>query len=232
MMETYSENRAAGSNNVGRPIIVYDDDSGEKNNGTSNSSSEIRISKVRRLPGRDISISSSEDEEYDESEFPKTIEIIEDPAKKGGPRKTSLVVKGAGGGGIKKLEIVDSIRKKDKNLTTSSSANELCKSTRFGELASPDADKGIPIRKRSVSFLPPSSEKTMDVKSSSSPTSKMGSVDLTREESVSEFDEDEELKGMDHLQVSVSDHARERRRSIENLTRPPTPPNASHSIKN
>jgi hypothetical protein len=69
-----------------------------------------------------------------------------------------MAAKGAGSGGIKKLEIVESVRKNDKNLTTSSSANELCKITRFGELASPDADKGIPIRKRSVSFLPPSSE--------------------------------------------------------------------------
>ena len=119
---------------------------------------EIRISKVRRLPGRDISISSDDDEEYDESEIPKKIEIIEDPAKKTCPRKTSLVVKGAGSGGVKKLAIVDPARKNDKNLTTSSSANELCKSTRFGELASPDTEKTIPIRKRSVSFLPPGSE--------------------------------------------------------------------------
>ena len=62
----------------------------------------------------------------------------------------------------------------------------------------------------------------------------MGSVDLgvSREDSREEFEEDEELKAMDHLQVTVSDRARERRRSIENLTRPPTPPNACHSIKN
>ena len=72
----------------------------------------------------------------------------------------------------------------------------------------------------------------MDVKFSSNPTSKKGSVDLTKEESVSECEEDEELKGMDHLRVSGSDRARERRRSIENLTRPPTPPNACHSMKN
>jgi hypothetical protein len=42
MMDTYSKNRATDRNNVGRPIIVYDDDSGEKNNDTSNSSSGIK----------------------------------------------------------------------------------------------------------------------------------------------------------------------------------------------
>ena len=56
------------------------------------------------------------------------------------------------GSGVKKLEIVD---KNDKGLTTSSSANELCKSTRFGdELQSPSNSNAIPLRKRSVSFLP------------------------------------------------------------------------------
>ena len=65
---------------------------------------EIRISKVRKLPGRDISISSSEDEEYDEDEIPKTIEIIEDPSKKINPRKSSMVMNGASklGTGVKK----------------------------------------------------------------------------------------------------------------------------------
>ena len=39
MMDNYSENCAANRNNVGRPIIVYDDDSGETTNDRSNSSS-------------------------------------------------------------------------------------------------------------------------------------------------------------------------------------------------
>ena len=121
-----------------------------------NDFSEIRISKIRRLPGRDISISSSEDEEYDENVFPKTIEIIEDPAKKVCPRKSSMVVNGAGKGGAKKFEIVDSFNRNEKSLTTSSSANEISKSTRFDELASP-VDP-LPVRKRSVSFLPPGTE--------------------------------------------------------------------------
>ena len=114
---------------------------------------EIRISKVRKLPGRDISISSSEDEEYDDHEIPKTIEIIEDPSKKVNPRKSSMVMNGASklSSGVKKLEIVDS---SEKCMTTSSSANELCKSTRFDELPSPVDSNAIPLRKRSVSFLP------------------------------------------------------------------------------
>jgi len=225
-MENYSAKSVATGNNIGRPIIVYDDDSGE--NIKPSSSSEIRISKVRKLPGRDISISSSEDEEYDDDEIPKTIEIIEDPSKKINPRKSSMVMNGASklGSGVKKLEIVD---KNEKLMTTSSSANELCKSTRFDELPSPVS--AIPLRKRSVSFLPPGSEAATENKSSSNPTLKMASIDLPREESLQEDSEDEEVKGMDHLQVSVSDHARERRRSIENLVRPPTPPNACHSIK-
>ena len=61
--------------------------------------------------------------------------------------------------------------------------------------------------------------------------SKSNSANLKKEESLQEDEEDEEVKGMNHLQVSVSDHARERRRSIENLCRPPTPPNSSHSVK-
>ena len=71
----------------------------------------------------------------------------------------------------------------------------------------------------------------MELKSSSNPTLKTASIDLPREESLQEDSEDEEVKGMDHLQVCVSEHARERRRSIENLVRPPTPPNAAHSVK-
>ena len=118
---------------------------------------EIRISKVRKLPGRDISISSSEDEEYDEDEIPKTIEIIEDPSKKINPRKSSMVMNGASklGTGVKKLEIID---KNEKSMTTSSSANELCKSTRFDELPSPVDSNAVPLRKRSVSFLPAAPE--------------------------------------------------------------------------
>ena len=47
---------------------------------------EIRISKIRRLPGRDISISSDEDDEGDNSTILKPIEIIEDPTQKKYPR--------------------------------------------------------------------------------------------------------------------------------------------------
>ena len=122
--------------------------------------SEIRISKVRRLPGRDISISSSEDEDYDDDDIPKVIEIIEDPAKKINPRKSSMVVNGAtratSASGTKQLDIDSTFNKSDKSLTTSSSANELSKGTRFEGLASPSDNK--PIRKRSVSFLPTSAE--------------------------------------------------------------------------
>jgi len=228
IMENHSGKNVAAGKNIGRPIIVYDDDSGEKSKPSS--SSEIRISKVRKLPGRDISISSSEDEEYDDHEIPKTIEIIEDPSKKVNPRKSSMVMNGASklSSGVKKLEIVDS---SEKCMTTSSSANELCKSTRFDELPSPVDSNAIPLRKRSVSFLPSGIESTIEGKSSSNPTLKMASIDLPREESLQEDSEDDEIKGMDHLQVSISDHARERRRSIENLVRPPTPPNACHSVK-
>ena len=68
-----------------------------------------------------------------------------------------MVMNGANklGSGVKKLEIVD---KNEKLMTTSSSANELCKSTRFDELPSPVDYNAIPLRKRSVSFLPPGSE--------------------------------------------------------------------------
>ena len=123
--------------------------------------SEIRISKVRRLPGRDISISSSEDEDYDDDdEMPKVFEIIEDPAKKINPRKSSMVVNGAtratSASGTKQLDIDSTFNKSDKSLTTSSSANELSKGTRFEGLASPVDNK--PMRKRSVSFLPTSAE--------------------------------------------------------------------------
>ena len=122
--------------------------------------SEIRISKVRRLPGRDISISSSEDEDYDDDDMPKVFEIIEDPAKKINPRKSSMVVNGAiratSASGAKNLDIDSPFKKSDKNLTTSSSANELSKGTRFEGLASPVDNK--PMRKRSVSFLPTSAE--------------------------------------------------------------------------
>lgn len=237
IMERYSGKTTTDKNDVGRPIIVYDDDLGEANNERPTISSEIRISKIRRLPGRDISISSDEDEEDDNSQVLKTIEIVEDPTKKNRPRKSSMIVNGAGKqGGTKKLEIVDSLNQIDKNLTTSSSANELCKTTKFEELASPLDPNFIPIRKRSVSFLPASSEKTMDIKSSSTPASAIGSGDLTRDKSLQEDEEDEEVQAnaasMDHLQVSDSDRARERRRSIEELVRPPTPPNACHSIKN
>ena len=52
----------------------------------------------------------------------------------------------------------------------------------------------------------------------------------------SEDEEDDEVssstQSMDRLQVSTSARARERRRSIENLVRPPTPPNTAHSMKN
>ena len=71
----------------------------------------------------------------------------------------------------------------------------------------------------------------MDGKSSSNPNSKVGSVDLTRDGSLQEDAEEEEIRGMNHLQVSLSENARERRRSIENLCRPPTPPSACHSVK-
>ena len=122
--------------------------------------SEIRISKVRRLPGRDISISSSEDEDYDDDDMPKVFEIIEDPAKKINPRKSSMVVNGAiratSASGAKNLAIDSTFKKSDKSLTTSSSANELSKGTRFEGLASPVDNK--PMRKRSVSFLPTSAE--------------------------------------------------------------------------
>ena len=64
----------------------------------------------------------------------------------------------------------------------------------------------------------------------------IGSSDLTRDESLQEDEEDEEVEAnveaMEHLQVLDSDRARERRRSIEELVRPPTPPNACHSVKN
>ena len=73
------------------------------------------------------------------------------------------------------------------------------------------------------------------MKGSSNPASTIGFAGLPRDESVQEDEEEEEIKtntdGMDHLQVSASDHARERRRSIEELCRPPTPPNVSHSVK-
>lgn len=70
-----------------------------------------------------------------------------------------MIVNGAGKlGGAKHLEIVDSLNLNDKNLTTSSSANELFKATKFEELASPVDPNFIPSRKRSVSFLPPASE--------------------------------------------------------------------------
>ena len=59
------------------------------------------------------------------------------------------------------------------------------------------------------------------------------SGDVPDGECIDECEEDEEVKSniesMNRLQVSVS--ARERRRSIENLFRPPTPPNACHSVK-
>ena len=109
---------------------------------------EIRVSKIRRLPGRDISISSDEDEEDDNAQVLKPIEIVEDPTKRNAPRKSSMVMNGAGKqGGTKKLAIVDSPKQNDKNLTTSSSANELCKTARFEELASPLDPNFIPTRK-------------------------------------------------------------------------------------
>ena len=49
MMDTYSKNRTTDRNNVGRPIIVYDDDSGEKNNDTPNSSSGIIFNILLRF---------------------------------------------------------------------------------------------------------------------------------------------------------------------------------------
>ena len=69
-----------------------------------------------------------------------------------------MVVKSAGNSGMKKHDMLDSFKHNDKNLPTSSSANELFKSTRFDELASPADSNAIPIRKRSVSFLPPGTE--------------------------------------------------------------------------
>ena len=58
-------------------------------------------------------------------------------------------------GSPKKLAIVDPKYLNETNLTTSSSANELCKATTFQELASPVDPNFVPMRKRSVSFLPP-----------------------------------------------------------------------------
>ena len=76
----------------------------------------------------------------------------------------------------------------------------------------------------------------MDIKSNANPASTIGSGDLTKDKSLQEDEEDEEVQAnaesMDLLQVSTSDRARERRRSIEELVRPPTPPNACHSVKN
>ena len=72
----------------------------------------------------------------------------------------------------------------------------------------------------------------MDKKSEENAITKV-SVDVPDGECLEECDEDEEVKSntasMNRLQVSVS--ARVRRRSIENLFRPPTPPNACHSVK-
>ena len=71
-----------------------------------------------------------------------------------------MVVNGAtratSASGTKQLDIDSTFNKSDKSLTTSSSANELSKGTRFEGLASPSDNK--PIRKRSVSFLPTSAE--------------------------------------------------------------------------
>merc|ERR1739844_416861 len=106
-METYPGSNDSVNKEVGRPIIVYDDSSKQNNKDQTSSASEIRISKVRRLPGRDISISSSEDEDYDDDDdMPKVFEIIEDPAKKINPRKSSMVVNGATStSGAKNLDI-------------------------------------------------------------------------------------------------------------------------------
>ena len=128
---------------------------------------EIRISKIRRLPGRDISISSDEDDEGDNSTTLKPIEIIEDPTQKKYPRKSSMVVNRENTGkqgGAKKLEIVDSKYLNETQLTTSSSANELSKTLKFQDLPSPSDPHFASTRKRSVSFLPPSPEVMLKVK--------------------------------------------------------------------
>lgn len=150
----------------GRPLIVYDEDFSEKEKKPS-FGSEIRMSKLRRLPGRDISISSDEDEEGDDVTNLKPIEIVEDPTiEKRVPRKSSMLVNGPAklpGGSPKKFAFVDSLNLKttassSSGMTTSSSANELMgdRSTGLSELASPVDPNFIHTRKRSVSFLPPS----------------------------------------------------------------------------
>ena len=125
------------------------------------------MSKLRRLPGRDISISSDEEDENDEVTNLKPIEIVEDPTvEKKVPRKSSMLTNGVGkqpGGSPKKIAILDPLTLKiaassTSGMTTSSSANELTtdRSSGLNELGSPVDPQVISTRKRSVSFLPPS----------------------------------------------------------------------------
>jgi len=241
----------------GRPITVYDEP-----DITRPSPEILKKQRLRRLPGREISISSSEEELSSEDEevisaIAKTIVVVEDPVKKlpPPPRKSSLSQHNHPGDGVKnsKQPSFDSQRSLDSTAAVglrSPTFRSPIRSTKLslevpgGETAAAvrlelgggsrngSAGDGLNVedgldggdgvggrnRKRSVSFHSlVIAEETAPVYEESE------KVATTSKENMS-AGATAKPSSSNTLTVQESEKARNRRKSIETLVRPPTPP--------